>query len=85
MIIIGHHGSNSSTSEKWLNFTQTKWAIASRALDNQFGHPHIDVTARLDRLNIELLDTALDGQIRFKFLQKSLIIENDRNRLSVSQ
>ncbi|NRB81136.1 MAG: DNA internalization-related competence protein ComEC/Rec2 [Saccharospirillaceae bacterium] len=84
-LIIGHHGSNTSTSEKWLNFSHTNLAIVSRALDNQFGHPHINVSNRLKRLNIKLLDTALGGQIRLIFSKNGLKIENDSNRLSFSQ
>ena len=59
--------------------------MVSRALDNQFGHPHINVSNRLKRLNIKLLDTALGGQIRLKILKKGIEIENDSNRLSFNQ
>lgn len=61
---LSHHGSNTSSSAAWLDFWQPKAAIISRGRNNPFGHPHKEVLSRLNERNIEILDTALEGEIR---------------------
>jgi competence protein ComEC len=65
VLILGHHGSKNSSSIRWLQQLQPQLAIASAGRINRFGHPSLDVQARLQLLQIPLLSTADDGAIVF--------------------
>lgn len=60
---VAHHGSKTSTGEEFLNRTTPKLAIISSGRDNIFGHPHQEVTTRLQEKNIKFLNTKDCGQI----------------------
>ena len=67
---VGHHGSETSTTQAFLDVVRPKIAILSAGSDNRFGHPHPDVVARLHAAGVSILDTrdlgtisvATDGQ-----------------------
>lgn len=58
---LGHHGSNTSTSELFLQAVKPDFAVVSAAKDNRYGHPHQAVVNRVLQNNINLLNTA-DGE-----------------------
>lgn len=64
---VGHHGSNSSTTELFLNEIKPKVALISAGEDNRFGHPHPDVVKRLEEYHIKIFRTDLNGEISFRF------------------
>ena len=37
---VGHHGSKTSSSEKWLKAVNPKYAVICCGLNNDYGHPH---------------------------------------------
>lgn len=43
----GHHGSSSSTSEKWLNLLKPEITLISCGRDNIYGHPHQETLKKL--------------------------------------
>ena len=63
---VGHHGSNTSTGEKFLNAVSPQMAIISAGKDNSYGHPHAEVVERLRQKDVEILNTAETGTIRIK-------------------
>jgi competence protein ComEC len=63
---LGHHGSRTSTSANLLDRTRPAVAIASMGEGNSFGHPHEEVTARLEGLGTPLYRTDRDGAIRVR-------------------
>lgn len=65
---VGHHGSSSSSTEKFLNQTRPDIAIISVGLNNQYNHPSVDVLNRLKNLNATIYRTDEDG---------SLLLESD--------
>ena len=65
---VGHHGSSSSSTEKFLNQTRPDIAIISVGLNNQYNHPSEDVLNRLKNLNTTVYRTDEDG---------SLLVESD--------
>lgn len=66
ILILGHHGSKTSTSLEILNaLPNIKQAIAS-ARFLRYGHPHIQTLARLRLKKIPLLRTEDWGNIRFQ-------------------
>ena len=69
---LGHHGSKTSSSIKFLNAVEPKYAIVSSGRRNKFRHPHKQVTDRLDSLHIPYINTAKKGTITFTFVPDSV-------------
>lgn len=63
VLVAGHHGSASATSEAFVRAIAPTHAIISAGWRNQFGHPHRDVVDRLQRHAVEISNTASDGAI----------------------
>ncbi len=61
----GHHGSKTSTSERFLDAVDPQLVIISAGAHNIYGHPHQSTLARLQSRNIEILQTAMMGNIHF--------------------
>ncbi|MCI8655601.1 MAG: hypothetical protein HFJ48_07060 [Clostridia bacterium] len=47
---VGHHGSNSSSSQEFLNKVNAQIALIGAGKNNTFGHPNTGVLERLKRL-----------------------------------
>lgn len=60
---IGHHGSNSSTSEEFLKAVSPKYAVISCGKNNDYGHPHKETIEKLKQLNIKYFRTDENGNI----------------------
>ncbi|MEZ0536265.1 DNA internalization-related competence protein ComEC/Rec2 [Caldicellulosiruptoraceae bacterium PP1] len=63
---IAHHGSSTSTSQKFLNYIKPKFAIISVGRDNRFNHPSEIVTKRLEENKIKIFRTDVNGEIDIK-------------------
>lgn len=63
VIKIGHHGSSSSTSAAFLKKVNPSMAIISVGQDNSYNHPHTSVINRLEKSNIKVYRTDLNGNI----------------------
>ena len=66
VLVVGHHGSKSSTCEEFLGVTQPEYAIISVGEDNRYGHPNDDVLRRLEAANCKVYRTDLHGTIQFR-------------------
>lgn len=62
---IAHHGSDSSTSEAWLDALQPVWAVVSYGEGNRYGHPHDEVMEALRGRGILVYETAKTGAAVF--------------------
>lgn len=60
---VGHHGSSSSSSYRFLREVMPRYGIISVGADNEYGHPHDEVLSRLADAGVELLRTDLLGDI----------------------
>ena len=65
---VGHHGSNTSTSEEWLKYLSPSEAIVSCGKNNKFGHPNKEVVTLLNKYKIKIRRTDLEGTIVYKQL-----------------
>lgn len=63
---IGHHGSQTSSSEIFVGYTSPQYAVISSGKDNRYGHPHKEVLDILTRLGIKILRTDEMGTIKIK-------------------
>jgi len=62
---VGHHGSDTSTSDSLLGFVSPAFAVISAGKDNRYGHPNKEVLARLARFEVPMLGTYARGAIVF--------------------
>ncbi|MBU3198510.1 MBL fold metallo-hydrolase [Clostridium estertheticum] len=60
---VGHHGSNSSTTEAFLNKVNPKYAVISVGKDNSYGHPHKSTMDKLKAKGIKVYRTDENGTI----------------------
>ena len=65
ILIAGHHGSKTSSSATWMHRARPSYVVYSTARQNRFGHPHPDVTERVDNLGFQSFNTASSGTITF--------------------
>ena len=63
---VGHHGSRTSTSERFLGLVEPEYGVISVGRKNKYGHPHQEVTERLGRFKIPILRTDERGTIRIR-------------------
>jgi len=60
---VGHHGSNSSTTEAFLNKVNPKYAVISVGKGNSYGHPHKTTMDKLKAKGIKVYRTDENGTI----------------------
>lgn len=63
VILVPHHGSQTSTHETFLEILRPEAAILSVGRGNDFFHPHPAVVRRIEEAGIRLLRTDRDGSI----------------------
>ncbi len=63
---IGHHGSLTSTSEKFLGWVKPSLAVISVGKNNKYGHPKKEIIDRLAKFEIPTLRTDEKGTIVVK-------------------
>ncbi len=71
----GHHGSNTSSSDVFLETVAPSIVVISSAYDSQYGHPHNPVLARFAAHNIDAYWTATHG---------SIVIQSDGRTLQIA-
>lgn len=62
---VAHHGSNTSSSQIFINTIRPKYSILQVGEKNRFGHPHIEVLEHLSHVHSTILDTRATGSIQF--------------------
>lgn len=60
---LGHHGSDTSTSDKFLDAINPKYAIISCGLDNRYGHPCESTMEKVKKRDIKVYRTDQMGDI----------------------
>ncbi|MBD7971264.1 MBL fold metallo-hydrolase [Paenibacillus sp. Sa2BVA9] len=64
VLLVGHHGSNSSTSQAFLNAVNPTYAVIQVG-DNSYGHPVDNILKRLHNKNVKIYRNDLQGTIVF--------------------
>lgn len=64
---VGHHGSNSSSSEKFISYLDCKEAIISCGYNNKYKHPSDSVIDILNKYDISIRRTDIEGTISYKY------------------
>lgn len=71
---VGHHGSRTSTSTKFLTKVNPKIAVISLGRDNDYGHPHKSTIKCLNNIGAEIYRTDKD---------RTIIVTSDGQNISV--
>lgn len=78
VLLVGHHGSNSSTTLKFLKQVQPKYAVIQVGKGNTYGHPKSAVLNRLQKQGVEVYRNDQQGTITITSDGKSLHIVTER-------
>ena len=70
---VGHHGSNTSSSKKFIDNINPKYSIISVGNKNRYGHPNNSVLDNLEDSKIYRTDE--DGSIMFRIKNNKLKTE----------
>lgn len=70
VLILGHHGSQHSSSYAFLQHYKPKLTVASAGFNNRYQHPHPMTLARLKDLNLPVFSTIDLGAIQFKAISE---------------
>ena len=63
VVKVPHHGSKGSLEPALYDQTSPRWAVISVGANNRFGHPSPEVLQELERENIKIYRTDLDGAV----------------------
>lgn len=73
---VGHHGSNSSSGQKFLEAIIPEYSIISSGLGNKYGHPARRILKRLERFGTKVLRTDTEGDILMDVTKDGIYIKN---------
>jgi competence protein ComEC len=62
-IIVGHHGSKTSSDKKWISNFSGSTAVISAGKNNRYGHPNRETLGVLGDFRLKILNTMSDGDI----------------------
>lgn len=75
---VGHHGSSSSSTKKFLETVEPKYAIISCGVDNSYNHPNEKTVERLLGYTNEVYRTDLQGTVTFLVNGPALSLQTER-------
>jgi len=79
ILLLGHHGSQTSSSLRTLQQLKPTLALNSAGWQNPYRHPADSVKASLDLLQIPLWNTAESGAISLTFTPQQMILQSVRH------
>lgn len=65
VLIVGHHGSKTSTDPDFVRVVSPQYAVISAGADNRYGHPHTDTLQALQQHGSVILRTDRLGSVQF--------------------
>ena len=74
---VGHHGSNSSTGQTFLNEVSPEYAVISVGADNDYGHPAQTTLDKLNAAGVTIYRTDLDGTVVFTSDGTNISVDKD--------
>jgi competence protein ComEC len=77
VLLVGHHGSNSSSSQAFLDAVKPTYAVIQVGKSNNYGHPTDEVLKRLTDRGIKTYRTDEQGNIIFTTNGKDIVIKYD--------
>jgi competence protein ComEC len=84
VLMIGHHGSKSSTSQKFLDAVNPKYAVIQVGQDNNYGHPTAEVLKKLNDKKIKIYRNDEQGNIVFTSNGKDITVNVAKSEPAVT-
>jgi competence protein ComEC len=78
VLMVGHHGSKSSTSDKFLDAVNPTYAVIQVGKDNNYGHPTAEVLKKLNDKKIKIYRNDQSGNIIFTSNGKDITVKLDK-------
>lgn len=78
VILLGHHGSSSSSGDKLLKSVNPSCAVISVGANNKYGHPNDSTIERVKKYTDKIYRTDLNGNIVFDCDNKDLSLSIDK-------
>lgn len=78
IIKVGHHGSKTSSTAKYIQAVSPKAAIISCGSDNSYGHPHTETLETLENADVDIYITSLIGNITAVSDGNKITITNEK-------
>ncbi|MCD7811387.1 MAG: MBL fold metallo-hydrolase [Ruminococcus sp.] len=75
---VNHHGSDTSSSEEFLEAISPEYAVIMCGEGNSYGHPHEEVLDRLSEYVKQIYRTDLNGNVIFESDGTTLVIRTER-------
>jgi competence protein ComEC len=79
ILVVAHHGSDTSTAASFLKWVDPALAVISAGRANRFGHPRAGVVQRLKERGIGVLDTSREGGVTITVRPQDIDIESMRD------
>ena len=76
---VGHHGSRTSSTQKYLNAVAPSYAVICCGVDNDYGHPHTEAMTRLTGTGATIYRTDQQGTIIFTTDGKDITVSVSRD------
>jgi competence protein ComEC len=76
---VGHHGSNTSSIDPFLDAVSPRFAVISDGFENTFRHPHPKVLERLATHHARILRTDQDGLVTLRTDGRRISVETFRS------
>ena len=74
---VGHHGSKSSSMQKYLDAISPSYAVISSGVSNTYGHPNDGTISRLSAMGVEIFRTDINGTIIFTSDGKQIFVSSE--------
>ena len=85
LLVAPHHGSKTSSTDKFVALVHPEHVIFSSGYRHQFGHPHRAVVSRYRRLNSRLWRTSHQGAISFVWDQQGELRVTIQRKIDVDR
>jgi len=73
LLKVGHHGSRTSTGQRFLEEVKPVMGVIQAGYDNRYGHPHEEVLHRLEEHGVDIYRTDLQGDLLFTSCGQEII------------
>ncbi|RUS44566.1 MBL fold metallo-hydrolase [Cohnella sp. AR92] len=82
VLLVGHHGSKSSTSQKFLDKVNPTYAVIQVGKGNNYGHPTQEILKRLNDKGVKVYRNDEQGNIIFTSNGNDITVSNNPSKYS---
>ena len=75
---VGHHGSNTSSTQELLDRVQPAIALVTCGTGNSYGHPHRELIARLQDMHVKIYRADVNGTVTLRCDGSEIIVTPEK-------